>query len=810
MDTLVQDLRFGLRQLRKSPAFTLAAVLTLALGIGANTTVFNWLNSVIFNPLPGVDSSSLVYIRWRTPDGGGQSFSWPDYLDYRKRNQTLQGLIVGRMIAMSLGDGSQQQVNRVWGMLVSANYFETMGVQAAMGRTFLPEEDEKPGGHPVVVISHHCWQTRFGGDPQIVGKQIRLNKQNFTVVGVTPEPFQGSTLGLSFEMWVPAIMQPTILGGAGSLDQRGSRWLDGWARLKPGVTPARAEEDLTVISAQITREFSKSDSYPRARTTPIWKEGGGRMLAPVMILMMAVVGVVLLIACANISNLLLARSAARRREIAVRLALGVSRARLVRQLMIESGLLAVFGCAAAMAMVPVTSGMLQGFTPVSDFPVGLTVRPDGGVFLFALGVSALATALFGLLPALRGSRPDLVNVLKDDGGGSVGQRKSWLRSSLVVAQVSLSLVLLIAAGLLLRSLEKARNADPGFDPRNVLVAGIDLVPNGYDAARGRIALRQITERISALPGVTAVSTIRRVPLGLGGSSSSSFDVDGYVPRKDEEMRAYTHIIGPDYFHAMNTRLLAGREFTPADADQTQKVVVINQTFAERYFPKMDPIGRTVRIYRESRVIAGVAKDSKFFSLNDPPAPAIYFPVAQVFSSEANFLVRTSGDPLAQARAVQGAVRAVDPALPVFGVRDLQTAIAVAYFGQRMGGSLLGFFGALALGLAAVGIYGVLAYAVSQRSREIGIRMALGASRGNVLRLILGQGMNLALIGLGIGLGVAFAVTRLMSSMLFGVSATDGATVVSVSALLLGVVLAASYLPARRATRIDPIQAIRYE
>ncbi len=810
MDTLVQDLRFGLRQLRKSPAFTLAAVLTLALGIGANTTVFNWLNSVIFNPLPGVDSTRLYYIRWRTPEGNSNSFSWPDYLDYRKRNQTLEGLIVGRMTAMSLGDGSQQQVNRVWGLLVSANYFETLGVKAAMGRTFLPEEDEKPGGHPVVVISHQCWQSRFGGDPQIIGKQIRLNKQNFTVIGVTPSPFQGNTLGLSFEMWVPAMMQPTILGGAGILDQRGSRWLDGFARLKPGVTPARAEEDLTVISSQIAREFSQSDRYPRAITSPVWKEGGGRMLAPVMILMMAVVGVVLLIACANISNLLLARSAARRREIGIRLALGVSRLRLIRQLMIESGLLAMLGGAAALAMVPLTKGMLQGFTPVSDFPVGLVVRPDGNVFLFGLAVSALATVLFGLIPALRGSSPDLINGLKDDSGGSVGARKSWLRSSLVVAQVSLSLVLLIAAGLLLKSLEKARNADPGFDPRNVLLAGVDLVPNGYDAPRGRIALRQITERISALPGVTAVSTIRRVPLGLGGSSSSSFEVDGYAPGKNEEMMTFTHTIGPDYFHTLNTPVTAGREFSPAATDQTQKEVVINQTFAQRYFAKMDPVGRTVRIFRESRVVAGVVKDSKFFSLNDPPAPAVYFPVAQVFNSEANFLVRTSGDPLSQARAVQEAIRSVDPNLPVFGVRDMQTAIGVAYFGQRMGGSLLGFFGALALGLAAVGIYGVLAYGVTQRSREIGIRMALGANRGSVLRLILGQGMNLALIGVAIGLVVAVAVTRLMNSMLFGVSPTDVPTMVTVSALLVVVVLAASYLPARKATRIDPILAIRYE
>lgn len=808
MDTLLHDVRFGLRQLRKSPAFTIAAVLTLALGVGANVTVFTWLNALMFNPLPGVEASSLVTVRWKSPEGNSTSFSWPDYLDYRQRSTSVESLTVGRMAAFSLGEGSEAA--RIWGMLTAANYFHTMGVHAELGRTFTAEEDQGAGAHPVVVLSHGLWQSRFGSDPGIVGRQIQLNKQAFTVIGVAQAPFQGSTLGLRLQMWVPAVMQQAILSGSGTLDSRGSHWLEGWARLKPGVDRRKVEAELSGISAQLSREFSQSERYPRAITTPVWREGGGQLLAPIMILLMGVVGVVLLIVCANISNLLLGRAAGRRREIAVRLALGVGRARLIRQLMTESALLAVFGCAAALAVIPLTQGLLQRFIPSTDLPVSLALQADSTVALFAFGLSIFATLLFGLLPALRASRPDMIDALKDDGGGALGQRKSWLRNSLVVAQVSLSLTLLIAAGLLLKSLSRAQNADPGFDPRNVLVAGVDFLPNGYDAARGRIALGQMTEKIAALPGVAAVSTIRRVPLGIGGTSSTSFEAEGYVAAKDEELMTYTHVIGPDYFHTMNTQLVAGREFTPADTTTSEKVVVVNGTFASRFFSKTGAVGRHVQTNRESWRVVGVAKDSKFQSLNEPSTPAVYFPVSQFFASETNFLVRANGDPAGLSRSVEEAIHGVDGALPVYGVRTLQDSIGVAYVGQRVGGSLLGFFGALALCLAAVGIYGVLAYGVSQRSREIGIRMALGANRGDVFRLILGQGFYLALAGLAIGLGLALATTRLMTTLLFGVSPTDLPTIAGVSALLLAVVTAASYFPARRATRIDPITAIRYE
>jgi putative ABC transport system permease protein len=808
MDAFWLDLRFGLRQLRKSPVFTLAAIITLALGIGANATIFTWLNAVIINPVPGVDSRNLVSVRWYTPRGGQRSLSWLDFLDYRKRNHTLKSFAAGAIVPLSLGEGNQPQ--RVWSMLVSANYFDTLGVKAALGRTFLPEEDGDPGGHPVVILSQHIWQTKFGGDPQIIGKQILLNKRSFTVIGVTSAPFVGSVLGLGFEMWLPVTMVEALDGTSAPLTDRHYNWLLGQGELKRGVDKRTVEADFTAISSHLEREFSQSDQFNRAETVPLWKEGGGSVLAPVMLLLMGVVAVVLLIACANVANLLLARGAGRRREIAIRLALGVGRGRLIRQLLVENAMLALGGLAAALIALPATMGAIQGFAPPSDLPVVLNVQADSSVFLFIVAVTAVATLLFGLIPALRASRPDVVGALKDESGASASSRKAWLRNSLVVAQVALSFVLLVSAGLFLKALRHATNANPGFNPRNVLVAGVDLHPNGYDAVRGRIAVREMTEKLSALPGVTAVSTVRSVPLGLGGSSTSSFEAEGYVPSKNEELIAVTNIIGPDYFHTVNTPLIAGREFSPADTAEGQHVLVVSQSFALRYLAKRDPIGRRIQILGERRVVVGVVRDSKVFRLDEKPQALVYFPATQEFASETNFLIRTTGDPQKYARTAEDVIHSVDPVLPVYGVRPLELAISASYFGQRIGGSFLGFFGAIALALAAIGLYGVLAYTVMQRSREVGIRIALGASRGNVLRLVLGQGLQLAAIGLGIGLAIAIATTRLMRALLMDVSATDLATLLSVSALLTLVALLASFIPAQRATTIDPILAIRHD
>ncbi len=800
----MNEIRFGLRQLRKSPAFTIAAILTLALGIGANATIFTWFSSIVLNPVPGADARDVYSVRWTTQKGEDRSMSWLDYQDFAKRSRTIEKFAAAGMAPFSLGDDRQPE--RIWGMLVSSNYFDSLGVKPALGRAFLNDEDQTPTA--VAVLSDHLWRTKYGADPNIAGRQIRLNQRNFTVIGVAPEEFVGSVLGLRFDIWIPIGMRDA-LGGGTTLKSRGNQWLIGQAKAKPGATAKEIAADLTSISQQLAIEFDKPEGYNRADIGPIWREGGGAVLGPLMMLLMGVVAVVLVIACANVANLLLARGTGRSKEMAIRLALGVGRARLIRQLLVENALLALGGLAGALAVLPITIGTLNTFAPPTDLPIGLTIRTNPQVILFTITLSAAATLIFGLLPALRASRPDVMAALKDESGAS-SRRKLRLGNALVVAQVALSLVLLVSAGLFLKSLSKATSTDPGFDPRNVLVAGIDLKSNGYDAARASTAVREMMSKISAIPGVTAVTNTRFIPLTWNGSSSATFQAEGYVPARQESPSTNLMFVGPDFFHTMNTPILQGRDFAPTDTADSQHVVIINQTFAARYFANTDPIGRRIKIFSEQRVVVGVSRDAKYTSLDKGPGPTLYIPFDQFFPGETNFVLRTIGAPMNYARAAEDAIHSIDPTLPVYGARPLDSAISSAYIGQRIGGSFLGLFGACALLLATIGLYGVLAYTVSQRSREVGIRVALGASRSNVLTMILREGIQLAAIGLGIGLALAVVATRFMRSMLLGISPTDLSTIASVCLVLLAVALAASFIPAYRAARIDPIRAIRHE
>jgi predicted permease len=815
MQNFWQDLRYAIRMMGRTPAFTIVAVLTLALGIGANATIFSWLNAVLLDPLPGVAAPhELVSVHGTSRAQPIISLSYPDFVDFRDRNRSFAGIFAAEESAVSLRAG-EAPPERVWAQFVSGNFFDTLGVRALHGRTFLPAEDRTPGTHPVAVISAALWQRRFGGDPDVLGTPITINNRAFSIIGVAPPDFGGSDVGLRFEVWIPMMMVDVFAPGQNRIQTRGNRWFSAHARLKPGVTLAQAQAEMDGLAQQLAREFPQTNDGIGVTMAPLWKSprSAQEILGPVLLLLMGVVGVVLLIACANVANLLLARATGRRKEIAVRLALGAGRARLVRQMLTESTLLALLGGAAGVAIAFWTSGLLMLMVPPTDFPVAMDLRVNPSVLAFTFGVALLTGLIFGLAPALQATRADLVAALKDEAASvSSGRRKGWLRNSLVVAQVSLSLVLLIAAGLFLRSLRAVHTFDLGFNPQNVLLVSTDLFPNGYDSAKGRQFYEELLRRVEQLPGVRAATLSRRVPLGFGGTSSTTFTVEGYEPAKDEQVWSFIYNVGPNYLRAMEIPLARGRDFSVEDRRGAPAVAVINETLASRYWKDAHPVGRRFQFGdgEEWITIVGVARDSKYRTLNERPSPMIFLPVLQFYRGDLNLHVRAAGDPTALTAAVTGEIRAMDPNLPVFNIRTMEGNIRAASFQQRMASGLLGVFGFLALGLAAVGIYGVISYSVGQRMQEMGIRIALGAQRADILRLIVGQGMRLIAIGLAIGLAAAFGAARLMASLLFGVSATDTVTFAALPLLLAGVALLACYVPARRATRIDPIRALRYE
>ncbi len=808
MNNLLQDLKYAVRMLAKTPGFTAIAVVTLALGIGANTTIFSWVNGFLLNGYPGVPDAQRMVILSSAYRGANWSLSYPDYQDFRDRADKLD-IAVMDMAPMSLkvGEGAE----RVWGKLVNGNYFQALGVRPALGRAFLPEEDKTLGTHPVVVIGHGLWQRRFAGDPGIVGREIWLNNTAFTVVGVAPEDFHGTFIGLTFDVYAPVMMHETFNGRSTRLTQRGNHWLDAVAKLKPGVSLREAQAQLDVISQQLGEAYPNTNKDVVGTLYPVWKApyGATQVMGPVLLVLSGVVGLVLLIACANLANLLLARATVRRREIAIRLSLGASRARLVRQLLTESVLLALAGGALGILLGVWSWDLLLSFMPAVDLPIAVDQGMNRQVLGFTLGLSVLTGLLFGLAPALEASGRDVAHALKDE-TGTGSARKGRLRSALVVAQVALSLLLLISSGLLLRSLEHAQSVRLGFNPDGVLLANIDLFPNGYTPETGRAFQQRLHERLRALPGAEVASLARRVPLGFGGASGTSIVVEGYTAAKDESVFANYNQVTPDYFRTMGTELRRGRDFTDGDTLAAPLVAVINEAMAARYWAGREALGGRFRLDKEWVTVAGVVETSKYRQLNEPPRPFFFLPLAQAYRPDVTLQVRTAGDPGALSSALRAEVSALDPILPVFNVTTLNDHIRAASFQQRLGGSLLAGFGALALALAAIGIYGVMSFGVAQRTREIGVRMALGARRGDILRLVLGYGMRLAGIGLAIGMVVAFAASNLLGGLLLGVSARDPITFAGVAGVLGAVALAATYVPARRATRVDPMVALRHE
>ncbi len=813
MTSILQDLRYSLRMIVKAPGYAAITILTLALGIGANTTIFSWINSSLLNPVPGVSNASEVLsLTQGKPGDSPLGFSYPDFEAMRDGQQSFTGLTACIFTPMSLtGKGKPE---RIWGMVASANYFDVLGVRPMLGRGFLPEEDQKPGGAPVAVISDRLWQTHFGANRNILGQTIELNEHPYTIVGVAPPLFQGSQTGLRMEIWVPIMMESQFMTVSDLLHDHHNFWLFAFGRLKPGVALQQAQEEMTLHLKREAKNYPEEHKgHDSVTAYPLWRNpfSMNYFLATLLPMLMAIAGLVLLLACANVANLMLVRSVGRRREIAIRMSLGASRWRLVRQLLIESLMLALAGGAVALLITSWTAGTLMKFVPSGDFPISLNIQADRTVLLVTLIISLLTGVIFGILPALRSSSVAPIAVLKEESGTvSGGLRKARLASGLVVAQISLSLVLLVCAGLFIRSFLSAQRIDLGFNEHNVAIASYDLFTAGYSKENGAEFHRQLEAKLEALPGIQSVALSSREP-GLS-PGSTSVKPEGYVSQTNETMETPMAIVTPNYFRTMQMPLVQGREFTRLDNLKGERVVIVNEAFANRYWPHQNALGKRLSsdLTHEWFTVVGVARDGKMTSLSEKPEPFIFLPLDQVYQSTMIINARVNGDPLAFRKTLESAIHELNPNLVVFDVTSLESSEQIASFPQRIAGAFVGAFGLLALVLAAIGIYGVTAYTTRQRTHEIGIRMALGASKDDVLRLVIGHGLRLTFVGVALGLATSFALTRYLRSLLLGVTSTDALTFSSVAFLLCAVAMLASLIPARRAMRVDPMVALRHE
>jgi predicted permease len=799
--------------LLKNPGLTVAAVLSLGLGIGANTTIFTWVQAVLFRPIPMAANPSTIRIAaMENREGDSRSWSYPNYQDFRDRATLVD--VVGQD-DQTLSIAVDESAERTWGALVSGNYFQVIGLRAAAGRLFTPQDDVTPGAHPVVVISHAYWQRRFNGDPAIVGKQVTINNNPMTIIGVAPAGFIGSFLGVSSAAWVPMAMQRDMMG-ADRLQQRGNGWMQSIVRLKPGVSQQQAEAEAASIMAQLAQEHPEINEGRRLRIVQTWEApfGAATVLTPILAVLSILVALVLVIACANVANLLLSKAVSRRREVAVRLSLGASRMRLVRQLLTESLMLALVAGTAGVVMAYWTMDLVMTFVPPVDMPIDLGLRMDGTTLTFALAVSVVTGVIFGLAPALQASSPETITALKEEGrSGSGGRTTRRLRSALVVAQVAVCLVLLVGATLFLRSFIAAQSLSPGFDAQRLVTASMDMFPSGYTGARNKEFQRRTLDAVRALPGVDGAAFGSRIPLGFGGNNSTSVGIDGYVPRENEEIVLNYSTVSAGYFTTMGIPIRAGREYTDADTLEAPRTVVISEAMARRYWKDGDALGKIVRFGTNPAEVVGIVADSKYASINERPLPQLFLSLARSDMSTLRLFVRTSGDPGPLVAEVRNAIRTLDPNLPVYDARTVTEHMQGAVFAQRMAANLLGAMGVLALLLAAVGLYGVMAYAVSQRTQEMGIRLALGASPSSLLTMIVRQGMKLTGLGLMIGLVLAlgaFGSIGAVRTLLPGISPLDPVTFIAVPLTLTLIAFLATWIPGRRAGKVDPLVALRVD
>ncbi len=844
---LAQDFRFAFRTFRNSPVFTAVAVVSLAFGIGANTAVFTLSDQILLRLLPVKNPQELVQLRSRGDhygsNRGDRALSYPMYVDFRGRDDLFSGLLCRWNTAMSISfDGSTQ---RVAGELVSGNYFQVLGVGAAAGRLFSQQDDLREGEHPVAVLSHGFWKSRFAQDPDVVGQPMIVNGHKFTIVGVSQEGFDGVELGFATQVFVPVMMKPQITPLWNDLENRRSRWVNVIGRLQPGVTVEKAQAALEPLFHSIIEQEVQEAAF--ANATPYVREqflkmnievepaaqgrsGFRRNTEQPLLVLMGIAGFVLLIACANVAGLLVARAASRQKEIAVRLALGAGRLRVIRQLVVESMMLAGMGGLAGLAVSVFASRFMVTFLPSGEQQHTISAIPDWRVLVFTIAVSALAGLLFGLLPALQSTRPNLAPTLKDQvgavtgGGGAVR-----LRKLLVVTQVALSVLLLIGAGLFIRTLRELRNLKPGFSTENLAAFAVDPSLNGYDVERCKLFYRQLIDALEATPGVRSVG-LASVPILFGWEWDSTITVEGYESQPGENMNPFFNSVSPGYFDTLGIPVLTGRDFRVTDnetlvhrvneqtgeEDRVPKVAIVNRAFGEHYFGDRSVIGKRLGFGGDPGTkadieIIGVIGDAKYMNMRDDVPRQVFVPfLASEFVSGMHGYVRTEMPPSQVFALIRQEIRKLDPDLPVYNLRTFQTQVDRSLAAERAVASLSTAFGLLATLLAVIGLYGVMAYTVARRTREIGIRMALGAVRGNVVWLVMSE--VLVLIGAGIALGVpaALGLSRLVESQLFGIQPHDPLTIVAATAGLALISAAAGYLPARRATRVNPVQALRYE
>jgi predicted permease len=816
MSTLIYDLRHAFRMLRANLGFAAVAILTIAIGIAANTTVFSWMRSMLLNPLPGAHQpGSIVVIENRAPDGEPITSSYLDFRDFRDHLKLVKFVTAKISNVFSVGDAPD--TSQVWGEMVTGGFFDMLGVQPEAGRFFSPaERDDAQNAHPVVVISHSYCANHFASARAALGTILRINRTPLTIIGVAPEGFHGTRSGLDYELWTPLTMYGQLTHtGDWMLRDRNTRNFVLLARLAPGITIEQARGEVQALANQMAVADADSNQGISATVLPVWQSHFNPqavLLTPIAILMGAS-GVVLLIVCANLGNLLLARATGRLKEMSIRLALGASPQRLVRQLLTESLLVAMLGAAGGLVLATWLGGALRWLLPAVARPAMLTPPLDGQVFVFTALLAILVAALAGLAPALHASRANVNEMLKESGrSATAGAHSRRLRGLMVVSEMALAVVALVGAGLFLKSFQTAQSIDPGFVPDGVALAVFDFSSAGYTAQQTDAFCRVLRERLEAQPGVTAVSYDDSVPLGFSGGNWETLEVEGYVPAPNENMKIYRDLVSPGFFASMKIPLLDGRDFDLRDDAGSQKVMIVNQEFVRRFFANRSVIGRRVHGWGEWFTIIGIVRDSKYHRVTESPQPYFYIPIRQIYRPEygLTFHVRTSGSVDAAIAAIRREAAAIDPALTIFGAEPMTEYVAASLFGAKIAASLLSVLSGIGLLLAAIGLYSVMAYSVAQRTVEIGIRITLGAAPYEVVRMILWQGLAFALAGFAAGAVIAAALGRVVTASLVAVSPMDPAVYGAAAVFTLVVALASTAIPAWRAVHIDPIATLRQQ